>query len=159
MKSSQPQYSEILRNKKAYHDFSLEDKFDAGLVLEGWEVKAIRSRKINLVDSHIIIKKQECYLIGAHITPLSTTASYVNTDPTRTRKLLLQRREINKLIGAVKQKGYTIVPCSIYLKDNLIKCQIALAKGKKQHDKRQADKEKTWQREKQQFMKKQIKGE
>ena len=157
MKNAQPRYVEILKNKKAYHDFLIEDKLDAGLVLEGWEVKAIRQHKANLVDSHIIIRQQECYLIGAHITPLPTTASYTSTDPTRTRKLLLQRREINKLIGAVQQKGYTIVPCKIYLKDNLIKMQIALAKGKKQHDKRQADKEKTWQREKQAFIKQRIK--
>ena len=135
----------------------MEDKYNAGLVLQGWEVKAIRKNRINLQDSHIIIKKNECFLLGAHITALPTTASYLNTDPIRTRKLLLTRREINKLTGAVQQKGFTVVPCKLFIKDNLIKINIALAKGKKQHDKRQAEKEKTWKKEKQQLLKNQIK--
>jgi len=144
---------ELIKNKKVYHEYTLEDKYDAGLSLEGWEVKAIRKHRINLQDSHVIIRNQECFLIGAHITPLPTTASYSHPDPTRTRKLLLTKKEINKLIGAVQQKGYTIIPCRLFLKGNLIKLQIALAKGKKLHDKRQADKEKTWKREQQQFLK------
>ncbi|HAV93302.1 MAG TPA: SsrA-binding protein [Proteobacteria bacterium] len=157
MNTNKPQIIELIKNKKAYHDYLLEDKFTAGLVLEGWEVKAIRQHKINLSDSHVIIRQQECFLIGAHVTPLPTTANYLKADPTRTRKLLLQRREISKLVGAVQQKGYTIVPCSLFLKDNLIKIQVALAKGKKHHDKRQAEKEKSWKREKQQLLKNQIK--
>jgi len=158
MKNGQERIVELIKNKKAYHDYSLEDKYTAGLVLEGWEVKAIRKNRINLQDSHIITRKEECYLIGAHITPLPTTASYSAPDPTRTRKLLLTRREINKLIGAVQQKGYTIVPCKLLLKGSLVKLCIALAKGKKQHDKRQAEKEKTWKKEKQQHLKKQIRN-
>lgn len=150
--------TELIKNKKAYHDYTLEDKFNAGLVLEGWEVKAIRKNRINLQDSHIIIKKSECFLLGAHITPLPTTALHCRADPTRTRKLLLTRKEINKLIGQVQQKGFTIVPCSLFMKDNLIKINIALAKGKKKHDKRQAEKEKTWQKEKQQILKGQLKS-
>lgn len=156
MHNKPTQITELIKNKKAFHDYTLEDKYDAGLVLEGWEVKAIRKNRINLLDSHVILRHQECFLIGAHITALSTTASYTNIDPTRTRKLLLKRREIGKLIGAVQQKGYTIVPLRLFLKGNLIKLQIALAKGKKLHDKRQADKEKTWKREKQQFLKNSI---
>ena len=145
--------TELIKNKKAYHDYALEDKYDAGLVLQGWEVKAIRKNRINLQDSHVIMRKGECFLIGAHITALPTTAAYCNADPTRTRKLLLTRREINKLIGAVQQKGFTIVPCKLFIKNNLIKINIALAKGKKQHDKRQDEKEKAWKKEKQKIFK------
>jgi SsrA-binding protein len=149
-------YTELIKNKKAYHDYTIEDKFDAGMSLQGWEVKSIRQHRINIQDSHVIIKHSECFLIGCHITPLPTTAIICKPDPTRTRKLLLTRREINKLIGAVQQKGYTIVPCKLMLKNNLIKIQIALAKGKKNHDKRQAEKEKTWKKDKQIHFKNQI---
>ena len=157
MSNKKPDITDLLNNKKVYHDYTLQDKYDAGIVLEGWEVKAIRKHRVNLQECHIIIRNHECWMIGAHITPLPTTTTYSNPDPTRSRKLLLTRREINKLVGAVQQKGFTIVPCRLFLKTNLIKLQIALAKGKKQHDKRQAEKEKSWQREKQQLLKNQIK--
>lgn len=156
MTNKKPDIIELINNRKVYHDYTLQDKYDAGIALKGWEVKAIRQHRINLQDSHINIRNQECWLIGAHITPLPTTTPYTHPDPTRNRKLLLTRREINKLIGAIQQKGLTIVPCRLFLKTNLIKLKIALAKGKKQYDKRQAEKEKTWQREKQQMLKNQT---
>ena len=130
MKHTNEKIVELIKNKKAYHDYTIEDKFEAGMALEGWEVKAIRQHKITLLDSHVIIRHQECYLIGAHITPLDTAAIHTHPDPTRTRKLLLKKKEIAKLTGAVQQKGYTIIPCALYLKGRLIKLRIALAKGK-----------------------------
>ena len=157
MDNAQLKITELIKNKKVYHEYTIEDKYDAGMALEGWEVKAIRKHRINLQDSHIVVRNQECFLIGAHITPLPTTATYSHPDPTRTRKLLLTRREINKLIGAVQRKGYTIVPCRLFLKGNLIKIQVALAKGKKRHDKRQSEKEKTWKKEQQRHLKNQLK--
>ena len=139
----------IIQNRKAFHDYIIHDKFEAGLVLEGWEVKAIKANRAQIQDSYITVKENACWLLGAHITPLNTTAQFSNPDPTRTRKLLLHKREVGKLFGQHKIKGQTIVPLRMYSKKGLIKIEIALTTGKKLHDKRQADKERTWQREKQ----------
>ncbi len=131
----------IAQNKKAYHDYFVEDTYEAGIVLVGCEVKSIRLGAINLRDSFVIIKNGEVFMIGAHISPYKM-GSYNNGDPRRTRKLLLNRSEINKLRGKVEQKGYTLVPLKVYFKDALVKVQIGLCKGKELHDKRQAIKEK-----------------
>ncbi len=145
----------IAHNKKARFDFFIEHDFEAGLVLQGWEVKSLRLGKVQLIDSHIIIKHGEAWLLGAQIQPLMTSASHIETDPIRTRKLMLHRREIDKLTAYRDQKGYTIVALSLYWKRNHIKIKIALAKGKKQHDKRETSKNRDWQRDKARIMKSQ----
>jgi len=143
----------IVFNRKAGFEYFLEESFEAGLVLEGWEVKSLRAGKINIAESHIIIKGGEAWLLGAQILPLPTAALHTAPDPIRTRKLLLNRRELNKLIGSVERQGYTIVPVSMYWKKNRIKIKIALAKGKKTHDKRETVKQRDWQRDKSRIMK------
>ncbi|OGT31269.1 MAG: SsrA-binding protein [Gammaproteobacteria bacterium RIFCSPHIGHO2_12_FULL_35_23] len=143
----------IATNKKATHDYFIEQRFEAGLALQGWEMKSIRAGKVQLKESYVIIKNGEAWLFGAHLSPLSSASTHVNTDPTRTRKLLLHREELNKLIGKVEQKGYTVVPLKLYWKKSLVKCEIGLAKGKKLHDKRQSEKERDWQREKNRLLK------
>ncbi len=145
--------SNISKNRKATHDYSIEAKYEAGIVLEGWEVKSIRAARVQLRDSHIIVKKGEVFMIGCLITPLQTVSTHYIPDPNRTRKLLLSRREINKLMGRVQQEGYTIVPLNLYWKNNKVKVEIALAKGKKMYDKRAAEKEKEWGRDHQRAMK------
>ena len=137
----------IAQNKKALHDYFIEHKFEAGLVLSGWEVKSLRAGKAQLVDSYVLLKDGEAYLFGAHITPLKTASTHVIADPTRTRKLLLHKRELGKLFGAVQQKGYACVALALYWKKHLIKCEIALAKGKKEFDKRATEKERDSDRE------------
>lgn len=141
----------IIQNRKARHDYTIHDKFEAGMVLEGWEVKAIKANRGVLQDSYISIKANACWLIGAHITPLTTTAIYSKPDPKRNRKLLLHKKQIDKLFGQHKMKGQTIVPLRMYTVRGRIKIEIALATGKKQHDKRQADKERTWKKEQKQI--------
>ena len=143
----------ITVNKKAFHDFFVEEKFEAGIALQGWEVKAIRAGRMNIKESYVIIKSGEIYLIGMHITPLSTASTHVVADPTRTRKLLLHNREIMKLIGKVERAGYTLVPIDLHFTRGRIKLEIGLAKGKKLHDKRQDEHEKDWKREAQRAMK------
>lgn len=143
----------ISNNRKAFHDYFIEDQIQAGLVLEGWEVKAIRAGRVQLNESYIYWKRDAFYLINCHITALPTASTHVKPDPTRPRKLLLNQREINKLIGKTERAGYTIVPLNIHYHKGLIKIQIGLAKGKKQHDKRQSSKEADWKREKQRLMK------
>lgn len=143
----------ISNNRKAFHDYFIEDQIQAGLVLEGWEVKAIRAGRVQLNESYIYWKRDAFYLINCHITALPTASTHVKPDPTRPRKLLLNQREINKLIGKTERAGYTIVPLNIHYHKGLIKVQIGLAKGKKQHDKRQSSKEADWKREKQRLMK------
>ncbi|MFN3235317.1 MAG: SsrA-binding protein SmpB [Gammaproteobacteria bacterium] len=138
----------IAVNRKARHEYTLEKSLEAGVVLEGWEVKSLRAGKASLIDSHIIIKKQEAWLLGANITPLPTASKHVETDPTRTRKLLLHHEELKKLIGATQQKGYTIVALKLYWKQQRVKLEIALAKGKKLHDKRATEKARDWKRQK-----------
>ena len=143
----------ITVNKKAFHDFFVEEKFEAGIALQGWEVKAIRAGRMNIKESYVIIKNGEIYLIGMHITPLSTASTHVVADPTRTRKLLLHNREIMKLIGKVERAGYTLVPIDLHFTRGRIKLEIGLAKGKKLQDKRQDEHEKDWKREAQRAMK------
>ena len=137
----------IALNKKALHDYSIENKFEAGIALSGWEVKSLRAGKAQLVDSYVLLKDGEAYLFGAHITPLKTASTHVIAYPTRTRKLLLHKRELGKLFGAVQQKGYACVALALYWKKHLIKCEIALAKGKKEFDKRATEKERDSDRE------------
>ncbi len=140
--------SNIAQNKKARHDYFIEDTYEAGLVLQGWEVKALRLGRVSIVEAYVLLKNGEAFLIGANITPLLSTSSHYVPEATRTRKLLLNRRELNRMIGAVQQKGYTCVPLSFYWKNGMAKCQIGLAKGRQLHDKRQTEKERDWQREK-----------
>lgn len=143
----------IATNRKALHDFLIEERFEAGIVLEGWEVKSLRAGRTQLDQGYVILKNREVWLIGASITPLPTVSTHIVPDPQRTRKLLLHQREIAKLIGLVERKGYTLVPLSLYWKANKVKIQIGLAKGKKAHDKRASEKERDWQREKQRLLK------
>lgn len=142
-----------ITNKKAYHDYHIDQEYQAGLVLEGWEVKAIREGRVQLKDSHITVKDNELWLVAAHISPLSTTAKISNPDPMKRRKLLLARKEISKIIGTVQQKGHTIVPLNFHFKKGTIKCQMALARGKKTYDKRKDARDKDWSRQKDRIMK------
>ena len=144
--------STIALNKKARHEYALEERTEAGLALEGWEVKSLRAGKAQLVDSYILFKDGEAFLLGALITPLPSASTHFVTDPTRTRKLLLNRRELNRFAGAVQQKGYTCVATALYWKHHRVKCEIALAKGKALHDKRETEKNRDWQRQKQRMM-------
>jgi SsrA-binding protein len=143
----------IAQNKKAFFDYFIEEKYEAGIVLEGWEVKAIRDNRVNLKEAYVIIQRGEIYLIGCHITPLGAASTHIRPDAIRTRKLLLHKDEISKLIGKVERAGYTLVPLDMHYKNGRIKIQIGLAKGKKQYDKRQAEKEKDWKREQGAIMK------
>ncbi len=137
----------IVENRKATHDYFIEERFEAGLSLEGWEVKAVRAGRANLKEAYVVIKKGEIVLLGAHVSPLTTASTHVNADATRTRKLLLHREEINRLVGKVERAGYTLTPLDLHYKNGRIKLTIGLAKGKKQHDKREAIKEREWNRE------------
>lgn len=143
----------IINNKKASHDYFIEEKIQAGLVLEGWEVKAIRAGRVQLKESYIHYKRGAFYLVGSHITALPTASTHVKPDPVRARKLLLRQSEINKLMGKVERAGYTLVPLNLHYHHGMVKMDMGLAKGKKQHDKRQSSKEKDWQREKQRILK------
>ncbi len=151
-KSSLPDNT-IAVNKKARHDYFIEETLESGIALEGWEVKSLRSKSIQLKESYILIKNGEAWLFGAHISPLPTASTHINPDPVRTRKLLLHRREIDRLIGAVDRKGFTIVPLKLYWKKGRAKVEIGIAKGKQQHDKRTTQKDRDWQREKARIMK------
>jgi SsrA-binding protein len=142
----------IVDNKKAFHDYFIEEKFEAGLVLEGWEVKSIRAARVQLKEAYVVVKNGEVFLIGCHISPLPTASTHINPDPTRSRKLLLKAAEISKLIGKTERAGYTLVPLDLHYSKGRIKLQIGLAKGKKQHDKRAAEKDREWQREKQRLV-------
>ena len=143
----------IARNKKARFEYQLHERFEAGLALTGWEVKSLRAGKAQLTDTYILLKDGEAFLLGSNITPLNTASTHVIADPQRTRKLLLHKKEISKLIGATQQKGQTCIPLAIYWKGNKVKCEIALATGKKDHDKRAAIKDRDWDRDKQRLMK------
>ena len=149
----------IVTNKKAFHEYFIEEQFEAGIVLEGWEIKAIRAGRANIKESYVIVRDGEVFVFGMHITPLTQASTHIKADPTRTRKLLLHKRELDKLIGAVQQKGYTCVALSLYWKKHLIKCEIALAKGKKEFDKRHTEKERDSDREIQRAMRTKGKGE
>lgn len=145
--------STIALNKSAKHEYFIEDRFEAGLVLEGWEVKSLREGRINLTESYVFIKEGEAYLSGVHITPLKTASTHINPHPTRIRKLLLHRQELNRLIGQVERKGYTLVATAMYWKNGRAKLEIGLAKGKKLHDKRATEKDRDWSRDKQRILK------
>ncbi|KXX63841.1 SsrA-binding protein SmpB [Marichromatium gracile] len=145
--------STIALNKKASHDYFIEQRLEAGLVLEGWEVKSLRAGRIQLKESYVKILHGEGYLIGAHISPLQTASTHVNPDPTRSRKLLLKRHELNRLIGQTERAGFTLVPTAMYWKRGRAKLEIGLGKGKKQHDKRTSEKDRDWQREKERLFK------
>lgn len=142
----------IALNRKAKHDYFIEERLEAGLMLEGWEVKALRAGKGRITEAYVLIKNGEAWLLGAHIQPLPSASTHVDPDPTRTRKLLLHEREIAHLIGATEQKGYTIVPLALYWKRGNAKLEIALAKGKAKQDKRQTKKDRDWQRRKQRLL-------
>jgi len=143
----------IARNKKARFEYELHERFEAGLALTGWEVKSLRAGKAQLTDTYILLKGGEAFLLGSNITPLITASTHVTADPQRTRKLLLHRKELARLIGATQQKGQTCIPLALYWKGNKVKCEIALATGKKDHDKRASLKEQDWKRDKQRLMK------
>jgi SsrA-binding protein len=154
MKTNKPHDATIVVNKKARFDYFVEAEYEAGLVLEGWEIKSLRAGKINLSDAHVIIKHAEAWLLGAQILPLPTASTHVIPDPIRTRKLLLNKRELSQLIGSVERQGYTLIPLSLYWKHNIVKMKVALAKGKKTFDKRESIKDRDWQRDRARIMKK-----
>lgn len=143
----------IAQNKKAFHDYFVEQKFEVGIALEGWEVKAIRAARVQLKEAYVIVRNGEIFLIGCHISPLLSASTHLHPDPVRTRKLLLHAEEIKRLIGSVERAGYTLLPLDMHYTRGRIKLEIGLAKGKKQHDKRRTDKERQWQREKQRLLK------
>lgn len=150
--------STIALNRKAKHDYFIEERLETGIVLEGWEVKSLRAGRVQISDSHVVLRRGDAWLLGAVITPLPTASTHINPEPTRTRKLLLHRRELDKLIGSVERRGYTIVPLAMYWKRNKVKVEIGLAKGKKHFDKRTAIKERDWQREKARTTRIKLKG-
>lgn len=142
----------IAVNKKAFHEFHIDEQFEAGLALTGWEVKSLRAGRVQLKESYVLLRDAEAYLFGAHVSPLQSASTHVEADPTRTRKLLMHRAEINRLIGAVERKGYTLIPLSMYWVRGRAKLKIGLARGKKEHDKRAAAKERDWERERQRLL-------
>jgi len=147
----------IIQNKKAFHDYFIEERYEAGIALEGWEVKAIRSGRSNLKEAYVILRQGEVYLIGCHISALPEASKHVSPDPVRTRKLLLKAEEIRKLIGKVERAGYALVPIDMHYVRGRIKLEIGLAKGKKQHDKRDSEKDREWAREKQRLVRDAVK--
>jgi len=142
----------IVQNRKAFHDYFIEERLEAGIVLDGWEVKAIRAGRVQLKEAYVIVHDGEIHLVGCHISPLPAASTHVTADPTRTRKLLLHASEINRLIGSVERSGYALVPIDMHYSRGRIKLEIGLAKGKKQHDKRAAEKDREWRREQQRLM-------
>ena len=142
----------IVQNRKAFHDYFVEERFEAGIALEGWEVKAIRAGRVQIKEAYVIVNNGEIFLIGCHISPLPAASTHFTPDPVRTRKLLLHAREISRLIGSVERAGYALLPLDMHYKDGRIKVEIGLAKGKKQYDKRRDEKEKDWRREQQRLM-------
>lgn len=148
----------ITQNKKAFHDYFIEERFEAGLALEGWEVKSIRSGRVQLAESYVVLRRGEVFLMGCHISPLPTVSTHVTPDPTRHRKLLLKAEEIRHLIGKVERAGYTLVPLDLHFTRGRIKISIGLAKGKKQHDKRDAVKEREWKVQQQRLLRNRTKG-
>lgn len=153
MKQTQKSNTEIVTNRKARFEYFIEESFEAGLILQGWEVKSLRANRVQIDQAYVILKNGEAFLFGSLITPLPTVSTHIIPDPTRNRKLLLKRRELNKLIGSIERKGYTLAPLALYWKNNRVKLTIGLAKGKKLHDKRATEKERDWQREKQRLFK------
>ena len=145
--------STIALNKKAKHEYFIQERYEAGIALEGWEVKSLRNKSVQWNESYVTIKKNEAFLFGCLITPLATASTHIHPDPTRTRKLLLHRQELDKLIGLVERKGFTLIPTAMYWKKGRAKVEIGLAKGKQLHDKRATDKDRDWQRDKQRLLK------
>ena len=148
-----PGNSTIARNKKARHEYFVEETFEAGLMLQGWEVKSLRAGRAQLTESYVHIRNGEAWLLGAHISPLTTASTHIHPEPTRTRKLLLHRQQLDRLIGAVERKGYTLVQLNLHWSKGKAKLEIGLAKGKKQHDKRATQKERDWKRQKARILK------
>lgn len=142
----------IVRNREAFHDYFIEEQYEAGLVLEGWEVKSLRAGRGNLKESYVLLKDGEAYLFGCHISPLTSASTHVKPDPTRTRKLLLHRGELSSLVSDVERKGYTLAPIALYWKHGRVKLAVGLAKGKKDYDKRAVEKDRDWQRDKQRLL-------
>jgi SsrA-binding protein len=143
----------IVDNKKAFHDYFIEERFEAGMALEGWEVKAIRAGRVQLKEAYVIVRGGEVFLFGSHISPLLSASTHVSPEAVRTRKLLLHGDEIKRLIGKVDRAGYTLIPLNLHYTKGRIKCEVGLAKGKKQHDKRESEKQRDWQREQQSILK------
>lgn len=152
-KKTTPGQKTIALNKKALHDYSIEQRFEGGLVLQGWEVKSLRAGKVQLKDSYVILRRGEAWLLNSHISPLSTVSTHFIPEPERSRKVLLHLRELSLLVGAVQREGYTLIPLAIYWKNNHVKIEFGLAKGKQLHDKRESEKQRDWQREKQRLFK------
>jgi SsrA-binding protein len=146
-KSDKPAPSQIAQNRKAWHDYFIEQKFEAGMALQGWEVKSLRDGRAQLKEAYVVVENGEVFLIGAHISPLTSASTHIHPNPTRTRKLLLHREEISKLVGAVERRGYTLVPLAMYWKKGKAKIEIGLAKGKQAHDKRESIKKRETERE------------
>ena len=146
----------IIANKKAFHDYFIEEKYEAGLCLQGLEVKAIRAGRSNIKESYVVIRNGEMFIFGMHITPLLSSSTHINPDPIRTRKLLMHAKQISKLIGLVERSGYTLMPLDLHFQKGRVKVEIGLAKGKKQHDKRETEKERDWDREKARLMRSNI---
>lgn len=142
----------IVQNRKAFHDYFVEERFEAGIVLEGWEVKAIRAGRAQIAEAYVVVRDEALWLLGAHISALPTASTHVNPNPTRTRKLLMHAVEIHKLVGKVEQRGYTLIPIDLHYKAGRIKLEIGLAKGKANHDKRAVERDKEWQRDKQRLI-------
>ncbi|MFM9981694.1 MAG: SsrA-binding protein SmpB [Burkholderiales bacterium] len=142
----------IVQNRKAFHDYFVEERFEAGIVLEGWEVKAIRAGRAQIAEAYVVVRDEALWLLGAHISALPTASTHVNPNPTRTRKLLMHALEIHKLVGKVEQRGYTLIPIDLHYKAGRIKLEIGLAKGKANHDKRAVERDKEWQRDKQRLI-------
>lgn len=142
----------ILTNKKAFHDYFIEERFEAGIALEGWEVKAIRAGRANIKESYVVVCNGELFIFGMHITPLAEASTHIKPDPLRTRKLLLHASQINRLIGKVERAGYALIPLDLHFLKGRVKAEVGLAKGKKQHDKREAEKTRDWEREKARLM-------
>jgi SsrA-binding protein len=142
----------IVENRKAFHDYFIEERVEAGIALEGWEVKAVRAGRANLKEAYVIVKRGELVLLGAHIAPLAQASTHVQADPVRTRKLLMHREEIARYVGRVERAGYTLVPLNLHYKGGRIKLEVGLARGKKQHDKRDAIRDREWNRDQQRLM-------
>ena len=155
-KSGKPGANTIAQNKKARFQYFIEETLEAGIVLQGWEVKSLRAGKAQITESYVLLRDGEAWLLGSHITPLSTASTHVVADPARTRKLLMNRREIDRLTGMVERRGYTLVALALYWKQGRVKLSIGLGRGKKQHDKRSTEKERDWQRDKERIMKSQA---
>ena len=152
-KKSSKKPDAIAVNRRARHDYFIEEQFEAGLALEGWEVKSLREGRAQLTESYVNLRNSEAWLVGAHFSPLRTASTHIHADPTRSRKLLLHRRELDRLVGAVERKGYALVPLDLHWSKGRVKLSIGLARGKKQHDKRAADKDRDWARQKARILK------